>query len=353
MRSQGSPPVVVLGGGSGDTAIEVPCIIRPRTVVRIKSEISGRVETIHVAPGDAVEEGALLAEIDTHGLEIELARVRLAQARTASRMEVIRLQLERAKRTKSVMQEAFNRSVDAAGAEGGFLATGSHSELAVEMASRGAELRDATLTSQDLLLQAREIRRKMDLAKLRAPLAGTVLARTAEEGAIVGSGTSQFGGGDVLFEIGDMGTLKAECFARESQAWSMRQGLPVQVVADAPNDRIVDAAITHVAPAVDLISGAPRLKFEVEFSRPDPSWRVGINAIVRLVEASEAAALRLPLSAVDDRAGHLFARVRRGAHFEVVPISGRREQTGWLVSAGLERGDLVAKDFSQESAVGE
>lgn len=343
-------PTVVFGQSQATERTSSPCVIRARTLVKIKSEVAGRVNVIDVAPGDVIAKEALLASIDTHALKNDLERNGLAQRRVQSEMKLLRLQGERARRAKQAIDEINSRAEYLSAAARSSAVVGRYGTEAMEMNEREASLEQLSISLQDMQLQEREIIRNLGLAQIRSPLDGVVLSRFVEEGAIVGSGTSQFGGGDVLFEVADVGTLRAECYARESESWNLRVGMPAKVTLDVRSNRAVEAAITHVSPAVEMVSGVPRLKFEADFVPPDAGWRVGANAAIAIEAPGTSSSNTLPASAVGTEGGKQWVRVRRGRAFLVTPVVAQREGLGWVVTKGIADGDLVAVSFNVDGA---
>lgn len=205
---------LVFGQAQGTERSSSPCVIRPRTLVKIKSEVAGRVNLIQAAPGDAIAKDGLLASIDTRALNNDLERNRLSQRRVASEMQLLDLQIERARRAKQAVDQINAKAEYLSPAARESNALGRYGVEAMEINERRASRDQLAISLQDMQLQEREIVRNLGLAEIRSPLQGVVLSRFVEEGAIVGSGTSQFGGGDVLFEVADVGTLRAELCPR-------------------------------------------------------------------------------------------------------------------------------------------
>lgn len=332
-------PIVVFGSAASAALLEAPCVIRPKVQVQIKSEVSGRVEEVLVAPGDAVTQGQLLARIDTRELDIQLERNRLAQRQTQTRIELAELQLERARRNSEIMAR-LNAKATASGAT----PPGVLGAEELEVREKQASLNQLRLDVDDLRLHERELLRSLHKTGIRAPMDGVVLVHGVEPGMLAGSGISQFGGGDVLFELGDVTRLRAECYAREGESWSLAVGLPAQLVADGRRDEPVALTLSYVAPVIELVSGVPRLKFEAEFTPASPRWRPGISAQIAVTpEASDTVPV-LPASAVVEDAGGRYVYVQRGRSFHRASVSAVRSGDGWRIESGLKHGELVARD---------
>lgn len=324
--------------------IEVPCVLRPKAQVRVKSEISGRIDEIHAAPGDSVEQGQLLARIDRRPLRNALERIELQEAMMVSRIRLTEIELEAAERQRDVVAQ-INQ-----GAAPGLEKAGLFGREELEAVAKAAELEQSRLSLKDWQLQKRDAERNLSLADIRSPLGGTILSRFIEEGSVVGSAVSQVGGGDELFEVADIRSLKAECYVQEAESWRIQLGNPVTI---SPRQRrgaraAVSTEISNVSPSVEVVSGVPRLKFEAEFQPSGSLWRPGVSATARVSGGDDDTRQTvLPLTAVQEVDGSLYVYVLAGRLFRRQLISAQRTEIGWDVTAGIQPGDLVATDYSE------
>lgn len=339
----------IFGADTSSRNVEAPCVIRPRTSVGVKSEVSGRVDKVYGEVGQRVSKGEMLALIDTRSLTNELERNELSQQRTKASISLTEVQLERARRALAVINRINADSEYLPDKIRNSALLGRYGVEALEVKEQEAAVLQLTLTLRDLELQERNIRRNLSLSEIRAPLDGVVVARSVEEGSVVGSGISQVGGGDILFEVADTTRLRAECFARESESFEIKQGLSARIVADQRSGRAVDGVLTRVAPSIELVSGVPRLKFESEFSPPDGSWRVGGGAaiFVDTGPSEKGPSREIPASAAREMEGGIYTYVRVGRAFERRRIEAVKRNGAWFVESGLEDGDLVAIDFDE------
>lgn len=133
--------------------------------VALGFRVPGRLETLHFEEGDAVEIGAVMAELDRRPYldELALRGAELAEAEAAlRRAEKAFRRREELARSGTVSQSAYD---DALAARDGARARAATARARLEVA-----------------------RTALDDAKLLAPDDGTVLTRVREPGAIVGPG---------------------------------------------------------------------------------------------------------------------------------------------------------------------
>jgi cobalt-zinc-cadmium efflux system membrane fusion protein len=169
-----------------------------------------------------------------------------------------------------------------------------------------------------------------------SPIAGTVLERQVEPGALVA---------DVpLFVIADLDTLAADLALFGGEAARVRAGAVVQL------QRVVDghalgATVERVLPAAD--AGSQSLLARVAVPNDDAQWRPGMAVEARIVTGEFEVPMRVPLSAVQRFRDWQAAFIRIGDTYEVRPLELGRSDGNWVeVKEGLQVGDEVVVEQS-------
>ena len=197
------------------------------------------------------------------------------------------------------------------------------------------------------------MRNQSAYTRLLAPRDGVIATRLAEAGQTVAAGQA------VYTLAGDAGREVAIAFP-ESRIREVGVGQPVLVeLWSAPGERL-PGRIREISPAADpqARTYAARVALDGEAAK---SVELGQSARVYMQEHGEAAALSVPLSAVqrgkDGKSSALWvvdptsrrvhlAPVQVGAYGEdVVPVLGGVDANAWIVAAGghlLREGQLVA-----------
>jgi multidrug resistance efflux pump len=237
-------------------------VLRPAVLVEVKSRASGVVEEISVEPGDDVQVGDVLVELDKERIvarkrqaEASLlsAQARLSQIRrdmtpqqkanhehsirqaeinlTEARNQLVRIEelysksyatdeeLEQAQRAVETAEESLSNAqtqyeLDLAGGEEEDIAV---AEAQVEIAR--AELDD--------------VNEELSNTTIRAPIDGRVLTRPVEIGTAVASGTTGNTGGTVVATVGDLSTLFVEANLDETDLGRVQLEMPCRVTFDA------------------------------------------------------------------------------------------------------------------------
>ncbi|MGH1420954.1 MAG: efflux RND transporter periplasmic adaptor subunit [Hyphomonas sp.] len=200
----------------------------------------GRIDDIRVDVGDRVEKGATLARLDTRSLQAQLAS---ADASIEEALAGHALALSTVDRQKSLLEKGHvaQQSVDQA------IAQADSSMARVQAAKAGANA----------------VRVQIDLAKITAPFAGVIVARSADEGAIAGPGIP-------ILELVESDQLEARIGLPSSAADRLVPGNSYELISDAgpvsailesvtgvidPNRRTVMATFSIEAPG-SLSSGS-------------------------------------------------------------------------------------------------
>lgn len=275
---------------------EVIGTVRARDTVELAPTVMGKVAELHCALGARVKAGELIARLSVEELSARLdqARENLAQAA-----------LELARTTR------LHASGATTGAD--FDAATSRHRLA-----RAAEAEAATMASY---------------AAVRAPFAGIVTAKRANQGDMAMPGRP-------LCVIEDPAALRFEATVPEGLARAFAQAPTIQVVLDAPGPALT-TTVAEVSPNADATSRTVLVKLALP---RDPRLRAGAFGRA-IVPASPVRALTVPARAVV-RNGQLEAVyvVGDGAARMRLVRTGRTGDGGIELVSGLQDGEQVVVD---------
>jgi RND family efflux transporter MFP subunit len=154
----------------------VGVLLAPQAV-ELTSSLEGRLREVHVAMGDAVERGQLIASIDDLSIRQELAtaQAELEEARASGNEAETRLALaaENLQRREAA-PEAFSAEKL------------SQAEKETELAEAGLEVARARVRRQEALLL--QLQDKLKQTRIVSPFAGTIATRYRDPGMMVGAG---------------------------------------------------------------------------------------------------------------------------------------------------------------------
>jgi len=262
----------------------------------IGSEANGlRVAELHVAVGDRVQKGQLLASLaaDTVQADVALARAALAEAQAVAQEAAAN-----AERARSV------RDTGALSAQqvGQYLSAEASSKARVESAK-------AQLDAQLLRLKHTQV---------HAPDSGTISARTATVGAVVGAGTE-------LFRLIRQGRLEWRAEVTAAELSRIQPGTAVKVQAGGAQ---AQGKVRTVAPTVDAQTRNGLVYVDLQ---PGSTFRPGMFARGEFALGASAG-LTVPQSAVVVRDGFSYV-YKVGSDSKVAQL---KVQTGRVVAEQVE-----------------
>jgi len=260
----------------------------------LAAALGGFVERVLVSSGDTVEEGQVLARIDsaTHQANLQLVSAERAVAET---------ELARAERLRGSIADA---QIDASMARAGL----------------------ARMREQQARIQANR-------AVIRAPFAGTVAAVDIEEGEVAVPGAP-------VIRLVQLSPAKVSLSVPDRDVVALEVGMPVRV-RTAARPTPLEGRIARVHPAADLDTRA--FTVDVEVDNAGLRLLPGMIANVELSEPVEADVVVLPQHVIVTQVGANGVFVLEGegvARWRPVEL-GRviREQV--VVTSGLSVGEAV------------
>ena len=199
--------------------------------VMVAAKFGGRIAQLEAREGDTVSAGQVLVRLDDSQVG-----ARVTQARAAVTA------LEAQVRAAASREQQAQRDVERFRGLG---AAGTVSVYELEQ----AELACSVARDQWRQAQAEERNARAALAEaesvladltIRAPIAGTVTARMADLGEVVGAGTP-------LLTVVDLDRLYLKVYVPEIEIGRLRLGLPARVHIDAFPDQPVPATLRYIA----------------------------------------------------------------------------------------------------------
>lgn len=239
-------------------------IVTPRRTSQLGFASGGRIDDLRVDIGDRVEIGQILAVLDTRSL---------------------RAQLSSANAVVAEAEAAYNLAETTVDRQIALLERGHVSSQVVDQAQAQASTAFARIDAAKANADA--LRVQIDLARIKAPFAGTITARMADEGAIAGPGQP-------LFELVETDVLEARIGLTAKLASTLTVGDTYELVSDQGSAMATLRSITGV---IDRSSRTVTTVFDI-----DTPEQVAAGAVVRLGMEREItqAGLWLPISALTE-----------------------------------------------------
>lgn len=268
--------VVLPEAAPGSATLTLSGRTAPTEQALISSRASGVVAERHVDIGDRVAAGAVLVTIDAPEVQQELLRARAVVDQTQARLELARVNLQRADSLKGQghisAQTADERRAN-------------HMTAAADLAAAQAEVK-----------RLEEVR---SFQTVRAPFDGTIVARQVERGDKVSAESGQ--PGSYLLRIARMSELRVEVDVPQSSSLLVKQGAPARIsFAELPGEQLA-ARVVRTAGLIEQASNTMR----VELLMPNPEGRVpaGMNGQVVIDIPQSTSSVSVPTNTLITRDG--------------------------------------------------
>ena len=270
--------------------------IEPREEIEIKPNISGIIQSISVKEGDKVEAGQLLAtirivpnvtDVNNATMQINNSQIQLANAK----INVDNQQKQFAMQEKLYKQGVISKQEYIA-AQQQLQTTLQQQKLASQQLNAAQKQLQIVRTGATPELQS------MATTQIRAKAAGTVLEIPVKVGGQVIDANS-FNPGTTICSIADLNSLIFKGKIDEAQAGKLKEGMDMNVVIGALQNKSFPGKVTLIAPKGTEESGT--IKFNVEGNVTNPKGeyiRAGFSANGEVLLSSQKNALLLDESLI-------------------------------------------------------
>ena len=242
--------------------------------VDIAAKYGGRIKVILAREGDLVEEGQVLARMDTAELEAQLAKFKAnvaqaeadaseASAAIAEKDSELKLSEQQLARSQNlfakrvVSREEYDQTVT------------KRDTCKSALDGAKAKLRSVNQAMNASLADVKRTETQIDDATLKSPVTGRVLYRLAEPAEVVALG------GKVLTLI-NLGDVYMEIFLPAQEAARVKIGADGRIVLDARPEYAAPAKVSYVSPEaqftpkqVETRSERDKLMFRVKLQVPN------------------------------------------------------------------------------------
>lgn len=336
--------------GDVEESVLATGLLKPVRLVAVGAQVSGRITSLKVDLGQTVEKGDLVAEIDSvtqqyalRTAEATLANVKAQKVEKEATLALARQTLER--QSRMVAQRAVSQAdFDTAEAD-------------VKTAEAQIAALEAQIVEAEVAVENAQA--DLDYTRITAPIEGTVLWISSQEGQTVNA--SQSAPTIVILGQLDMMTVRAEI--SEADVVNVKPGQPVYFTIIGDPDKRYDAELASIEPAPESITGDSLLTSSSSSSssttstdaiyyngifnvpNPDGRLRTYMTAEVHIVLGQAKDVLTIPASALGARAadGSYTVRVLNADR----TVSTRKVEVGLNdkvtaeIKSGLEEGERV------------
>jgi RND family efflux transporter MFP subunit len=285
----------------------------------IYARTNGYLKRWNVDIGARVEQGQLLAEIDTPEIDQQL--------------EQARADLKNAQANEQLAQITAARWQN-------LLKTNSVSKQETDQAVSDLSARQASVDS--MTANVHRLEQLQSFEKVYAPFAGVITARNTDIGALINAGAG--GVPQELFHMAAVRKLRVYVAVPEVDSQAAQTGAKATLTLDEFPGEIFQGTIVRNSDSIDLASRT--LNVEVDVDNPQGRIKTGAYVFVHLKSAEPGQtsnhSLRIPANTLLFRSEGLRVGVVRHGRAELIPITiGRDFGATVEVAAGLHPADQV------------
>ncbi|MEM1132631.1 MAG: efflux RND transporter periplasmic adaptor subunit [Pseudomonadota bacterium] len=273
--------------------------LRAVNTINVGSEISGQITAVYVDFNSPVEQGQLLAEIDSTRpraqvtqarAQVDLARASLAQALASIRQAEtdVEVQTREFERRKVLEAKGFVSGAGLDQAQNALVtakATLSTAKAQAQSARAQIAQSEAQLASAELDLQRTQI---------VAPTSGVVIDKLVEPGTTV---AANFQTPNLFTIAADTSRMQVEASVDEADIGQVREGQKVSFTVDSYPDETFAAQVQQIRKSATEAHSAVSYLVILDVNNDDGKLLTGMTANVDIVTGRKADVLRIPVAA--------------------------------------------------------
>lgn len=315
--------------------LEVAAEFRPFQEVDLHAKEAGYVKTIYVDVGDHVRNGQLLAVLEIPELQDEVNQANAEVSRAQDEITKAQADLRRAQFAHEVAHVAYTRLAGIVKTRPDLVAqqdiddsAGKDRETQAQVDTGEAAVASAKQQLQSALAHLQKTKALFAYAEIRAPFDGVITKRYADNGTMLGAGTSSDKQPSALVKLSQNGLLRLTIPVPESAVSLIHIGSPATIhVPELKRD--IAGKVTRFA---DMVTTDTRT-MDTEIDVPNPKLELvpGMYANVSLVLEQQPDALTVPVEGI----------VREGDTVSALVVNASGEIEERQLKLGLESANRV------------
>lgn len=256
-------------------SVEASGVIEPVRTVEVKSKASGEILSVHADTGDTVGEGDLLVEVDKRTPRNQLAEAEASLKAARARRQIAETAMRRAEKLH----------------ESGTLTQSDFEQAQLEFANS-----EAQVVSAEVALENARI--AMSDTDVHAPIAGTIIERHIEPGAVISSPTQGISDGTVLLKMADLKVVQVRALVDETDIGKIHPGVDANVVVAAYPNQPFHGTVRKIEPQAIVDQNVTMFAVLITLDNESGLLRPGMNAEVSIEIASRKGVTAVPTAAL-------------------------------------------------------
>ncbi|NYS26006.1 efflux RND transporter periplasmic adaptor subunit [Rhodobacteraceae bacterium 2376] len=242
------------------------CVIHPSMEIRLSSATVGLLTEVPVERGETVQEGQILARLESSVQEVELSMATL-RAGSNIELEIARARAELTETRGARIEELFARQV---------ATEAQYEELQAERRLVALETERAALEAEAALMERDRAERLLALRQIRSPINGIVVERMLSPGEFVHQDAP-------VLHLARIDPLHVEAYLPASMLNAVSVGTEATVFPQEP----VGGAYQAVVVVVDQVVDAASSTFGIRLALPNPDTKISAGLRCEVAFASD------------------------------------------------------------------
>lgn len=256
--------------GTGGVFVDsTTCLVKPRQVVQLGSSVYGVISAVLVDRGDTVQQGQLLAKLDTSVEEAQVALDRF-RATNTTQMEAARTDMAWNQRELARRQQLVGNM---------FSKANEVDEIVTKIDQDRIAIRKAEADQKTAMLEAERSEAQLRLKLIKSPVNGVVTELKMMPGEFIHEQAT-------IMTIAQIDPLYVDLIVPADRYGPLKLGATADVRLGSPMNTVASAVIDAIDPVIDPASDT----FRVRLVLPNPERKIpsGIRCSVRLPQDTVA-----------------------------------------------------------------
>jgi len=296
--------------------------LKPKEQVDVTAKVTGRLVSLNFRIGDAIQQGALIAELEDNEVQQQVNRATAALSVSRATLQQRQAEKKNANaelsRAQSLLDDGLISPQDFA-----------TSETQLEVVDAQVEFARAQIDQSKAEL--REFKIRLEQTKIYAPLSGFVATRFVDVGALISPTTP-------LLRIVNLSTMVTLANVPERHIGRLRVGNSAQIEVDAIPGETFNGRVARIAPVLDAATRTALV--EIDVPNPENLFKAEMFVRIRLDTGSLREAVLIP------REGLVYKGTQPGVYL----VEGDRPVFR-AIETGLTREDNVEVLANLEAGV--
>lgn len=330
--------IATVGIGSIESLVTAQGTLEPKTYVDVGAQVSGQIKKLHVAIGDTVKSGDLMAEIDSKTYESVIAgdEAQLAQ---------LEAQKQEKQATVTQAQRDMNRNKNLVNAKAISKSVYDQSQTDYQVAKAQLAAIEAQIKQQQSTLE--KDKTNLTYTKIFAPFDGTVVDLAVKEGETVNANQTT----PTIGRVANLDVMTAQAQVAEADIPKLKTGMNVYFTTLGSDGRRWTGTVRQVLPTPTTVNDVVLYNILVDIENTDRALMTGMTTQMFFEKGSAKDVLTIPSNALLRR--DVTADTDKGTAYIVkVPstggepvdrtvIIGLSDRSMAEIVSGLNEGDKV------------